>query len=99
MLYGFKDPVSAAIIEPFCEPKVIVPLVVDTIEAIFKSSLFVIAISPFALALSLLTSIFILSFFEVSRSMEPFSALNSRESAVIFTELPLPPSCEPAVPR
>ena len=55
-----------AIIEPVSEPKVILPFEVETIDKIFKLPLLIKAISPFARALSLLTSILILSFLVLS---------------------------------
>ena len=71
----------------------------ETIDWIFKSFLFTREISPFALALILFTSILMFEFSEESNSMEPFSALNSRESALIFTTLSSPPSFPPEVAK
>ena len=91
--------VSVATIEPISEPNVIVPWFSEVIDEIFKSPLLIIEISSFALALTLLTSMFIFVFWVASKLIVPFSAFNSNEFALIFTILSNPPSFSPDVAR
>ena len=62
-----------------------VPFDSDTIEDTFKSFLLVIDISPFALAFTLFTSTLMFLLVVESRSILPFLAISSNESAFIST--------------